>query len=220
MVPNSSFVSARMRPRDSARAAANPYTRKVMSRIRSRSSLPTSSAAAASVRLVVPGLGLGRGREHGLGKALGLLQTGRHRPAVDRAPVLVLGPRRAEQIPAPDALEPHGLRRPHEHRTPCDVGPRRLGEVRGVRGDQVVGCEAGGLLEPERRQRGERPALVGNEVFEHHVEHRDAVRRDDQHAVVVHVVEIADLPGIRVRQRDARHGRGVEMSRASTARPA
>ena len=83
----------------------------------------------------------------------------------------------------------------------------------------MVGCEAGGLLEPERRQRGERPALVGNEVVEHHVEHRDAVRRDDQHAVVVHVVDRGPSRYARCSKMPVTDA-ASRMSRASTARPA
>ena len=50
-----------------------------------------------------------------------------------------------------------------------------------------------GLLEPERRQAGEHATLVGDLVGQHDVEHRDAVRRDHQHPVVRHLVEVAHL---------------------------
>src|SRR5262249_41160822 len=86
-----------------------------------------------------------------------------------------------------------------------------------VRGDQMVGREVGGLLEPEGRQRREGSALVGDGILEHHVEHGDAVGRDDQNADVVDVVEIADLARVHMRERDTSQG---GESRASTARPA
>ena len=161
-------------------------------------------------------LGLRGGREDRLGKTLGLPEAGWHRVPEHRAGALVVGPRRPEEVAAGDALETNRLRGLHQHRPACDVGSGGLGEVGGIRRHEVVGDDVGGLLEPERRQRGEHAAFVGDEVVEHDVEHRDAVGRDHEHAVVIDLVELADLARIVVRERDVAHGE----SSTSTARAA
>ena len=167
-------------------------------------------------RQVVTAVGLRGGREDRLGQPLGLAQTRRHRVPEHRSGALVVGPRGTEEESARDALEAHRLRGLHQHRATGDVGPGGLREVGGVRRHEVVRDDAGGLVEPERRQCGEHAALVGDEVVEHDVEHRDAVGRDHEHAVVIDLVELADLARIVVRERDVTHG----ASSASTARAA
>ena len=63
------------------------------------------------------------------------------------------------------------------------------------------------------RQAGEHPALVGDLVGQHDVEHRDAVARDHQQPVVTDLVELADLARVEVRQR----GRSAHRRFASIA---
>jgi len=82
----------------------------------------------------------------------------------------------------------------------------------------VVGHDRRGGVEPECGERGEDTALVGDLVTEHDVEHRDAVGRDDEHAIVPDLIELADLPRVVMGERDMAHG--VAASSASTARPA
>ena len=156
-------------------------------------------------RQVVALVGLGGGREDRLGQPLGLTQSGGERPAHDRAGLLVVGPRGTEQVAPRHTLQADRLRRLHQHRPTGHVATRGLGKVGGVGRHQMIGREVGGLLEPERGQRGEDPALVGDEVGEHDVEHRHAVGRDHQHAVVIDLVELAHLPAVPVRQRQAAH---------------
>ena len=67
----------------------------------------------------------------------------------------------------------------------------------------MVRHDACGRVEPERREGGEDPSLVGDRVVEHDVEHREPIRRDHEVPVVAHVVELADLPRVAVRQADA-----------------
>ena len=84
--------------------------------------------------------------------------------------------------------------------------PGGFGEVGGVGRHQVVRDDRRRGVEPERGQRGEDAALVGDLVAEDDVEHGDAVGRDDEHAVVADLVELAHLPGVVVRERDVAHG--------------
>ncbi len=116
----------------------------------------------------------------------------------------------------------HSIRTGSVPRARASPGRRRraaaAGEVGGVGRHQVVGEQVGGLLEPERRERGEHPALVGDQVGEHDVEHRDAVGRDHEHAVVADVVEVADLARVVVRERELAQSAPVRASGARAAR--
>ena len=58
-------------------------------------------------------------------------------------------------------------------------------------------------LEPERRDRGEHPALVQDRLVEHHVEGREAVGGDHQQLVVADGVDVPDLAGVQVGKREA-----------------
>src|SRR5690606_10869839 len=58
---------------------------------------------------------------------------------------------------------------------------------------EVVGYQAGQLVEPEVGDGGEDLALLRNGFGQDHVERGQAIGRDHQHAFVVDFVEVADL---------------------------
>ena len=62
-----------------------------------------------------------------------------------------------------------------------------------VGGDHMVGEHATEFIEQERRYRGERAAVVGDGLTEHHVERAEPVGRDEQQEAIASVVDVADL---------------------------
>ena len=140
--------------------------------------------------------GLGGRRKQRLGKLVALLEPGRHRHSLDGAALLVLGPRRTRDIPANDALHVDALRPPDDHRLPGKVGgdiqPRPLGSP----GDEVVGHDIFGLLEPEVGDLAQHGALVRHRRGQDDVESGYPVRRHHEEQLVVHLVGVPDLPTV------------------------
>ena len=79
--------------------------------------------------------------------------------------------------------------------------------------EQMVRDELPRPREPERRQAGEHPPLVGDLGRQDHVEHRDPVGGDEQQALVVERVELAHLAAADV-DGGLRHGRCSSAERA------
>ena len=118
----------------------------------------------------------------GSGSRLDSLQAGRQPVPADRARAPVVLPAGAGEVAADDALDRQHLEPPALHR-PAVVPD----------GEQVVRAELARAREPERRQAAEHAALVGDLGRQDDVERRDPVARDEQQAVVVERVELADL---------------------------
>ena len=198
-------MSARIRPLSSARAAANRYSASAAARAAPYAPSPHSSSASASVMFDVVALRrLRRGREDRLGKPLGLDETGRQAMAADRARVPVLDPPRPGEVAADDELDGQHLEASAFERAP--IGSDR---------EEVVSDDLARAGEPERREAGEHPALVGDLRREHDVEGRDAVGCDEEQLPLTERVDLADLPARDVRR--LRHGRHRAWPRASAA---
>ncbi len=193
--PNSNFVSARISPRSSARSAANRYRPSAAARA---ARYDVFAAEPLRLRLrdveVVAFDRLGRGSHDRLGKPLGLDETGGQTVAADRARLPVLDPARAGEVAADDELDGQHLEASAFERAP--VGPDR---------EEVVPDDVARAREPERREAGEHPALVGDLRGQHDVEGRDAVGRDEEQLSLTERVDLADLAAGEVRR--LRHGR-------------
>ena len=193
------------RSRACARAELVEPQREVAQLLVTRRRRRASTASASVSGRSWPASALVVGREERLGQPLGLLQPGRQRAAPDRARLLVLAPRRART----GSRARRTRAGPAGSRARASPGPRRraggLGEVGGVgtrsRGSGTMSAVCSNQNVDER---GEHPALVGDQVGQHDVEHRDPVGRDHQHAVVPDLVELAHLAGVEVRQRRCR----------------
>ena len=200
MVPNSSFGVGEDEPRDSAARGARTRRRASVEVAKLLEELAAHQLGGLGVgeRHVVAGLGLGRGREDAARAAA--------RPAAGRtaspgrtpcpAPRTRSTPSRtgsrarctpAAPVGSPARASPAPRRRAPRSRG-SRWGPRRSGGwARGRRSRSNQNVDSAVSTRP----------LSGIEVGEHDVEHRDPVRRHDQHAVVVDLVEVADLPGVR-----------------------
>ena len=62
----------------------------------------------------------------------------------------------------------------------------------------MIGQHTTQFVEPERRNRGERSALLGHRLTEHDVEDAETVRRDEKQVAVTGVVDVADLAAVDV----------------------
>ena len=140
---------------------------------------------------------LGRRRENRLRQLRCFLQTGRKLDAAYGAGVLVFLPARSGQVTAHYRFHRHRLQALGDNRTAF-----HLWQVGGA--DQIFGAVAGQmirhhvfqLLEPEVGNRGENFALVRNRFRQDHIERRQAVGGDHQHALGIDFVQIAHLAGV------------------------
>src|SRR4051794_12820837 len=107
----------------------------------------------------------------------------------------VVLPARAREVAAHDALD-------REH---LEAAALRRAAVFAQR-KQVVRHELARAREPEPGEAGEHASLVGDLGRQDYVEGRDAVAGDEEQALVVECVELADFPAADVR-RGFRHGR-------------
>ena len=119
---------------------------------------------------------------------LRLDQPVRQRVAADLAGREVVLPARAGEVAAHDALD-------RQHLEPPALGRAAVVAQR----EQVVRDDLARAREPERRQAGQHAALVGDLGRQDDVEGRDAVAGDEQQALVVERVELADLAASDVR---------------------
>lgn len=132
-----------------------------------------------------------------VGESLALPQSGGDLDAVHGARLLVLLPRRSGDVPAHDALDREHLQLAHLHAAVL----QRRAEGRGDLGREVereeVGAEGGDRvredLQPGLGAEGEQDALVGDAVLHDHVVRGDAVGRDEEERLVVHLVQVAHL---------------------------
>ena len=118
----------------------------------------------------------------GSGSCSRLDQPGGQRVAADLAGGEVVLPARAGEVAADDALD-------RQHLEPPALGRAAVLAQR----EQVVRDELACPREPEAREPGQHAALVGDLRRQDDVEGRDAVARDEQQALVVERVELADL---------------------------
>src|SRR5690606_36137975 len=81
---------------------------------------------------------------------------------------------------------------------------------------EVVGYQAGQLVEPEVGDGGEDLALLRNGFGQDHVERGQAIGRDHQHAFVVDFVEVADLARVDFLQAESVAGAHVRFPLLST----
>ena len=198
-------MSARIRPALLGASGGEPVQRE-----RRGASRAVRAFAAQLLRLrlgdvhVVALDRLRRGRQDRLGKPLGLDETGPRAMAADRARVPVLDPPRPGEVAADDELDGQHLEASTFERAP--IGSDR---------EEVVSDDLARAGEPERREAGEDPALVGDLRREHDVEGRDAVGCDEEQLPLTERVDLADLPARDVRR--LRHGRHRAWPRASAA---
>ena len=178
--------------------------------------------------LVVARLRLGGGREDRLGQPVAS-----RRPAGSATPHTA-PVRRYSFQPLPDEVAAHDAldgqrRRPGDTiidrpRSSAAGASERARQRRRVGAEQVVGDEAATSGEPEARQAGQHPALVGDGRRQHHVEGADAVRRDEQQPrrrartgrapcpserEPRHAAQRADMGGLLQAEPGDRSGRGV-----------
>ena len=180
-------LELRVREDDPALPRASP-TRSGRARARSarprrtRSSPTSATAAARSMFSSWPVCAFVAGVKIGSGSCSDSVRPAGSSVAADRAGREVVLPARAGEVAADDALDRQHLEAPALGR--AAVAPQR---------EQVVRHEVARLREPERREPGEHAALVGDLGRQHDVEGRDPVARDEQQAVVVERVQLADL---------------------------
>ena len=79
------------------------------------------------------------------------------------------------------------------------------GELRGVRGDEMVGDDIFEEVEPEERELGEDLAFIGDSAAQDVVEGGDAVGRDEEKTIAGESIDIADFAA-------SGEGKGAEVS--------
>ncbi len=152
--------------------------------------------------LVVARLRLRRRREDRLGQLLRLDEPLRQPVPADLAGREVVLPARAGEVAAHDALDRQHVEPPALHRA----------RVR-AQLQEVVRHELARPREPERGQAREHAPLVRDVGGQDDVEGRDPVARDEQEALLVECVDLADLSRGDV-GRGFRHGRAPPGGRA------
>ena len=126
---------------------------------------------------------LGGGRKDRPGQPVGLAQARGQRDAADAAGLLVVLPAGAGEIAADDTLDGKHAGSPDDHASAGELGKIRVkgsGKAGGVGGEDVVGGEVTEQVEPEERELGEDPALVGDAAAEDVIEGGDAVGGDEE----------------------------------------
>ena len=177
------------------------------------------------VLVVLAGGRLARRREERGGQARRLFEPDRQHMAADRAGALVVLPARTDEIAAHHRLDGQRAQPLHDHRTAREQGALVGVEAQPLEAHvrQLVRHEVGGAAEPEVRDLGQHAALVRDGVGQHHVERGQAVRRDDQHVVLVDLVDVAHLAGVQpaqVAQGGGVHGgHSVDVSHAVSRSP-
>src|SRR5207248_4881427 len=166
--------------------------------------------------LVVTALGLRRGGEDRIGQLLGLEGRPRQLLAGDGAERLVLGPGRARDVAARDALDVDPLAVLDEHRTADErlVLAECPREAPHVGADQVVGDDLLGLAEPEIRDLGQHATLVRYRRRKHDVERGEPVARHDHELVRAGLVYVPDLAA--TEERRALHARLEEHAHSGS----
>jgi len=147
--------------------------------------------------LVVPLIGLGRGREQCLGQALGTAQSPGQSVTADRSVLLIGFPARAGDVTADHALHRKALRLAYQHRTPAQgfgVIAEGLRKFPSVRRDQVIG-KVREALHPGQSHDIQDHAPSGHDVIHDHVEGRNPISGYDQIAVA-QVEHVAHLAGV------------------------
>jgi hypothetical protein len=141
----------------------------------------------------VPRLLFGGGGEDWFGKAVAFAKPRRQRDAADGPVLAIFLPARAREVASDNTFDGIDPRLPYHHRAAhqrFDIGPGGEVERAGVEPQQVVADREPG--EPQGRQPGQHPSLVGDAVGHDPVERADAVGRDNQQAIA-EVVNIADF---------------------------
>ena len=143
------------------------------------------------VLVVVAQVGLGAGGVDGLGELVRLAQALGQGDAADLAGLLVAGPAAAGDVAADDALDGQHGQLAAEHAVALELGlAEEFGHIGGVHRDHVVGQQVLRIVEPELAHLGQDGALLGDLVFEDHVERRDAVGGHHDQSVA-HVIDLA-----------------------------
>ena len=126
-------------------------------------------------------------------------------------PIPVFLPARAREVAAHDGFDRQHLCASADHHPPAQIverpevgrsnarspgiGEEALDEPVRIGRDEVVRDDRRGLGEPEARQPGEHPALVGDRRGQDDVERADPIGGDEQQPTVVERVQVADLAG-------------------------
>ena len=205
--PNSNLVSAMMMPR--LRAIGSGLLVNAQREIAEMTGGLDADDVAHLVEgnvFVVPGGGLGRRREDGLGECVGLFQARGKRDAGDLASSLVFLPGGAGDVSADDALDGEHFGAMHQHGAAAKLVGVLANVCRvlvDVGGDQVVGNDVGEVVEPEQGNLAEHASLVRDAGGQDVVEGRDAVGGDEKQLLVADVVDVTHFAaGVKVEIRE------------------
>ena len=139
---------------------------------------------------------LGRGREDRFRQLVGFVQALGQFDSANLAGGLVFLPRRAGNVAAHHALHGDHVGAHHDHGAAAQlVGVlldlRRV--LAHIGGDEVIGHDVLQEVEPEQRNLGQHLSLVWNAGRQNVVESRNAIGGDEQQAVAVQTINVANL---------------------------